>query len=42
MAVMGIRGVAAATFNVPTPDTERISIADDEKAFVEIKDISVS
>ena len=42
VAVMGIKGVAAVTFNVPTPDTERISIADDEKAFIEINDISVS
>ena len=42
VAVMDIKGVAAVTFNVPSPDTERISIADDEKAFIEINDISVS
>lgn len=40
--VMSVRGVAAITFNVPTPDTERIPIADIEKAFIEAKDISIA
>jgi len=42
VAVMNITGVAAATFNVPDPGTERISIADNEKAFIEPTDISVA
>ena len=40
--VMSVRGVAAITFNIPTPDTERIPIADIEKAFIEAKDISIA
>lgn len=40
--VMSITGVAAVTFNVPAASTERISVADNEKAFVEPQDISVA
>lgn len=40
--VMNITGVAAVTFTSPDPSTERISIADNEKAFIEPDDISVS
>jgi uncharacterized phage protein gp47/JayE len=40
--VMGITGVAAVTFNVPSPTTERISVADNEKAFIEPNDISIA
>ena len=40
--VMGITGVAAVTFNVPAPSTERVSVADNEKAFIEPTDISVA
>jgi uncharacterized phage protein gp47/JayE len=40
--VMSVRGVAAITFNSPSPDTERIAIADIEKAFIEAKDISIA
>lgn len=42
VAVMQITGVAAVTFNVPAPSTERIFIADNEKAFIEPNDISVA
>ena len=40
--VMAITGIAAVTFNVPTPDTERISVADNERAFIENNDVSVA
>lgn len=40
--VMSITGVAAVTFNTPIPSTERISVADNEKAFVEPTDISIA
>jgi hypothetical protein len=40
--VMSITGVAAVTFTNPDPATERVSIADNEKAFIEADDISVS
>ncbi len=40
--VMSVRGVAAVTFNIPIPSTERIPIADIEKAFIEAKDISIA
>lgn len=33
-AVMKVKGVAAATFNVPVPSQERITIASNEKAFI--------
>jgi uncharacterized phage protein gp47/JayE len=42
VAVMDITGVAAVTFNTPAPSTERISIADNEKGFIEPDDISVA
>lgn len=42
VAVMDITGVAAVTFNKPDPSTERISIADNEKAFIEPDDVSVA
>ena len=42
VAVMQITGVAAVTFNVPSPSTERIFIADNEKAFIEPSNISVA
>lgn len=42
VAVMDITGVAAITFNTPEPSTERISVADNEKAFIEPDDISVA
>lgn len=41
-AIMNVRGVAACTFNSPTPSTERISINDIEKAFIETSDISIA
>jgi uncharacterized phage protein gp47/JayE len=40
--VMGIRGVAAATFTTPTPDTERITIASDEKAVTSAEAIGIA
>ena len=40
--VMKITGVAAVTFTTPLPSVERISIADNEKAFVETQDVSIS
>ena len=40
--VMRIRGVAASTFNIPDPSTERIPISDIEKAFIEARDISLA
>jgi len=42
VAVMDITGVEAVTFSIPSPSTERISIADNEKAFIEPDDISVA
>lgn len=42
VAIMNITGVAAVTFTVPTPSTERISVSDNEKSFIESQDISVS
>jgi hypothetical protein len=42
VSIMSITGVAAVTFTSPDPSTERISIADSEKAFIEPDDISVS
>ena len=41
-AIMDVSGVAAATFNIPDPSTERISIDDIEKAFIETSDISIA
>lgn len=40
--VMNITGVAAVTFNVPAPSTERISVADNEKSYIEPNDISIA
>jgi uncharacterized phage protein gp47/JayE len=40
--IMDITGVAAVTFNTPLPSTERISVADNEKAFIEPENISVA
>ena len=42
VTVMGISGVAAVTFNIPSPGTERISIDDNEKAFIQADDISIA
>ena len=42
VSVMSITGVEAITFNDPDPSTERIAIADNEKAFIIPDDISVS
>ena len=42
VGVMNITGVAAVTFTSPAPSTERISIADNEKGFIEPDDISVA
>ena len=42
VAVMSITGVAAVTFNTPDPSTERISIADNEGAFIEPNDVTVA
>jgi hypothetical protein len=41
-SVMGVRGVGASTFIDPIPSTERISIAFNEKAFLQSSDISLS
>lgn len=40
--VMVIRGIAAVTFVTPTPDTERIAVAEQEKAFIDAADISIA
>ena len=40
--VKGIVGVAAVTFIVPSPGSERIFIADGEKAFIEPTDVSIT
>ena len=40
--IMVIKGILAVTFVVPEPSTERISIADDEKAFIVTSDISIA
>lgn len=40
--VMAITGVAAVTFTLPDPSTERVSVNDQEKAFIEPQDISVA
>lgn len=40
--VMSITGVGAVTFNVPSPSTERISVGDNEKAYIEPTDISIA
>lgn len=40
--IMSINGVEAATFSIPSPSVERISISDNEKAFVEPDKISIA
>jgi len=40
--VKSIEGVAAVTFVTPEPDNERISINDNEKAFIEAGNISIA
>lgn len=40
--VKGIEGVEAVTFIIPDPSQERVSIADNERAFVEPRDISIA
>lgn len=40
--VKNIEGVEAVTFIIPEPSNERIKIADNEKAFIEPKDISIA
>lgn len=41
-AIMGIKGVGAVTFTNPTPDTERITIANNEKATIAPEDIGIA
>ena len=41
-AVMQIKGVAATTFTYPNPSTERITIADNEKATIDPNDIGIA
>jgi hypothetical protein len=41
-AVMQIKGIAAVTFTLPTPSTERITISDNEKATISPNDIGIS
>ncbi len=41
-AIMGIKGVGAVTFTNPTPDTERITIANNEKATIQPEDIGIA
>lgn len=41
-SIMAIKGVAAVTFTNPTPDTERITIASNEKATVTPEDIGIA
>ena len=40
--VKNIDGVQAVTFITPTPTNERVSISDNEKAFIESEDISIA
>ncbi len=41
-SIMGIKGVGAVTFTNPTPDTERITIANNEKATIVPDDIGIA
>lgn len=41
-AIMNIKGVGAVTFTNPTPDTERITIDNNEKATIEPEDIGIA
>jgi hypothetical protein len=40
--IMQIRGVDAVTFKYPSPTEERVYVADMEKAFIELNDISIA
>ncbi len=40
--VMSVSGVGAITFIVPSPETERIAVSDEEKALIASRDISIS
>ena len=40
--VMKIPGVEAATFTTPSPDTERIAISDNEKAYISSDKINIA
>jgi len=41
-SIMSIKGVGAVTFTNPTPDTERITIANNEKATITPNDIGIA
>lgn len=41
-SIMQIKGVGAVTFTYPTPNTERITIADNEKATITPNDIGIA
>lgn len=41
-AIMNIKGVGAVTFTNPTPDTERVTIANNEKAVIAPTDIGIA
>jgi len=41
-SIMQIKGVGAVTFTYPTPNTERITIADNEKATITPEDIGIA
>lgn len=41
-SIMSIKGVGAVTFTSPTPDTERITIANNEKATITPEDIGIA
>lgn len=41
-AIMNIKGVGAVTFTNPTPDTERVTIANNEKATITPEDIGIA
>ena len=42
VTVMGITGVEAATMSIPSPENERIPIADNEKGFIDPNNISIA
>lgn len=41
-AVMAVRGVDSATFVVPSPSTQKISVASNEKAVILASNISLT
>lgn len=41
-AIMNIKGVGAVTFTNPTPNTERVTIANNEKATIQPEDIGIA